>query len=501
MEAGGSPWSALAAGCRALAGRIDDLLVALPFASSPSPAEVVDQLRSDDVQTAAVVLPDGSSLPVVYLESLIDKQRLWHEVLAPLMRRQAEPDRLPQGQALDNMAATLDHLLHGCAVLLPPGGTPQAVPLEGLPQRQVEEPTTEKQIVGPKESLVEKLETSLGLVRKRLRDPRLRVQVFTVGRRSRTRVALLYVDGVTSPDLVERTRAGLASIAIDQVRTAMDVGELLFQHSLTTFPLLEQTERPERVAANLAMGRLALLVEGEPFALLAPVTFFEFNKDGEGAVPGPVVAAFVRNLRLLAMFVALTIPGLYVALLSADVAILPQPLVLTLSASRSGVPYPVLTETLLMLLIADILSEATAQAAAAVGNTLAIVGTLIVGQMVVMARLASNLQMIVIASTVIGAFMTLKYSFSYALRIWKYPIVLLSGVAGLMGWFSGLLLLLVHLASLKSAGVPYLRPLAPLSAYDVLHYGPVQPNRGSLRLRPAMWNAAQAVRARRRGRR
>jgi hypothetical protein len=480
---------------------VDELLLRLPLGASPSPHEILRRLRSDDVRTAHVPLPDGRSLPVVFVESLLDPERLGSELLRPLAHGTLRPEAVPRAVRPRTRAELLERLLRGDAVLLPPGKPAQAVPVGGVPARQVAEPSTEKQIVGPKECLVEHLDTNLGLVRRRLRDPRLRVRETTVGRRSRTRVAVLWVDGVTAPDLVRHTLAGLRHIAVDHVRTAMDVAESLVQHGLTVFPLVEQTERPDRVAATLTLGRLAVVVDGMPFALLLPVTLFEFNKDGESALPGALVTAFVRSLRLLGMFVALALPGAYVALLSVNVAVLPPSLALALSASRAGVPYPVLTETLLMLVVADILAEATSQSAAAIGNTLAIVGTLIVGQMIVMARLASTLQMVVVASTVIGSFMTLKYTFSYALRIWKYPIVLLAGVAGMTGWFSGILLLLVHLASLESAGVPYLRPLAPLSAHDVWRYGPVQPNRGRLALRPAMWNPVQARRARPGGRR
>jgi hypothetical protein len=382
-------------------------------------------------------------------------------------------------------------------VLLPPGAPPAALALPGLQQRQVAEPTTERMIVGPKEAFVENLDTDVGLVRNRLRDPRLRVEFHTVGRRSRTRVALLYVQDVTSRDLVVRTREGVRQIGVDHVRTAMDLGELIFGHSLTPFPLAEQTERPDRAAQALAVGRLCLLVEGAPFALLVPVTFFEFQKDGEGAVQGALATAFVRNLRLLGMFATVMIPGLYTALLSADVGVLPTPLALTVNAGRAAVPYPVLTEVLIMMLLTDILAEALGQTATGVGQTLGVVGSLLIGQMMVQAQLASSLLMIVIATTMLGAFLTLKYPFSYALRLWKYPVVLLSGVAGLGGWFTGLMAVIVHLATLKSAGVPYLRPLAPLSAHDVAHYGPVQPSRGRQRLRPQTWNPRQAVRARR----
>lgn len=480
-------------------GSANGVLTLLPFIKPPTSADLKAQIQGDDLETVALKLPEGS-VAVAFLGSLVSKRSLWEELLNPLLRRIVAVETLPGSTRLLTMDAILRHLLLGWAIIFPPGKMPVGTPVRGLQQRSVDEPTTEREVVGPKESLVEEIETNIGLVRNRLRDPALRVSLHSVGTRSRTRVALLHLDQVASQDLVDGISRALPAIKIDFVRTAADVAEIIFGKSLTPFPLYEQTERSDRFAEALASGRVGLLVEGSPFGILVPVTFMEFQKDAEGALAGPVVSVYVRTLRVLGLFISTAAPGLYVAILSANPEVLPLPLALTLSTTRFAVPYPVATETLVMLIVVDILAEATTQSSGAVGNTLAIVGTLIIGQMMVQAHLASSLLMIIVSGSIMGSYLTLKFPFSYGLRIWKYAIVLMSAFSGLIGWFTGFLVLLVHLASLKSAGVPYLSPLGPLRPYDLTHYSFWQPSRGDLRLRPGMWHTEDRVRQPKRGR-
>lgn len=487
--------------CRALQQRITTLERLLPFDHAPLFSEIRTRLHSDDLKSADLTLPAGGQVRLVYLQTLVNRQQLWSEVAKPLLAGTLQPPALPGVQPLTTWDALLHHLLQGTVLLLPEQGAPLGIALQGLQQRSVGKPSTERQVIGPKEAFVEKLDTNIGLIRNRLRDPALRAEYRTVGRRSRTRVVMLYLADVARPELVQLTRQGLQSIAVDFIRTAMDIAELTFQHGWTAFPLVEQTERPDRVAKLLAQGRLALVVEGMPFALVVPVTFWDFQHDGEDALPGPLTGLFARVLRYVGVFSALALPGLYVALLSVNVSILPARLALTLSAARLAIPYPVATESLIMLVLADVLAEATTQSASSIGNALAIVGTLIVGQLMVQADLASSLMMIVVAASVMGAFLTLKFSMSYAPRIWKYALVLLAAVGGLLGWFTGLLLLLVHLASLESAGVPYLAPLAGREGLGSARRIIVPSTRSRLRTRPAMLKPVQAVAARRGGRR
>ena len=492
---------ALARQCRGLRSRITEVQRALPLDGAPRFSEIRAFLRCDDLQSTGVDLPDGGRVTLAYLQTLADEPQLWSQVTRPLLTGTVSPSSLPQAEP----AATWDRLLHrllsGWVALLPEHGPPLTIRMGGLAQRGVNEPTTERQVMGPKEALVEKLETNIGLIRNRLRDPALRVEYSTVGRRSRIRVAMLYLGDVARPELVRLTRRGLRSIAVDFIRTSMDVAALTFQHGWSLFPLVEQSERPDRVAAALSQGRLALVVEGSPFALVVPVTFSDFQHDGEASLSGPLVAAYARSLRFLGLFLAVGLPGLYVALLSANASVLPIPLSLTLSATRLAVPYPVATEAVIMLILSDVLAEATTQAASTIGNALAIVGTLIVGQLMVSAQLASSLMMIVVAASVMGSFLTLKFPLSYAPRIWKYVLVVLAAVGGLLGWATGLLLIAVHLASLESAGTPYLAPLSGASSLAEASRVLIRPSRGQTRRRPSKLRPLQRVAMRPGGRR
>jgi hypothetical protein len=498
---GAGAWRELARRAALLREAAEEIARDVPLTASPAPEDVLGALGSDDVRLVRSRSGAGAPAALVYVEGLVDRTRLREEAVRALESGRGAEAALARGVFLRTFREVLHRLLEGWAVLLPRGGLPLGLDVAGPEQRQVEAPSTERAVVGPKEGLVENIHTNIGLIRNRLRDPQLRVELGQVGRRSRTEVALLYLRDVARPDLVAQARRGLAGIGVDLVRTAMDVEELLFARSLTVFPLTEETERPDKIASGLAQGRICLLIDGTPFGVLVPTTFFDFAKDSETAIQGPIVTAFVRALRMLGIMAATLLPAIYVALVTVNVTVLPLPLALALSTARQGVPYPAATETLVILLTADILAEATTQAASAIGNTLAIVGTLIVGQMMVQARLASSLLMIVMAAAVIGSFLTLKYSLSYGLRILKYPLVLLAAFAGFLGIAAGVVAGLVHLCTLKSAGVPYLKPLAAAEPYDIAHYTVVQPTRGQFRLRPAMWRPRGRRRARPGGRR
>jgi len=494
----------LAGAAGALRREVARLAERMPLPGEPAEIYVLrSRIRSDDLRTASVAMPHGRTIWVAFIDSIVDASRMESEVLRPLQELAAkgelpkgapEHPLLPRARALSSLDEWATDLLAGRAVVFSPGVV-VSLDIQAFPHREVGEPSTEQTLLGSKEAFTEDARSNIGAIRHRLQDERLRVETFVVGRRSRTQVALVYLADVVNPDVLDLTRSGLSAIDTDAIRTANDISEFLYNQTLTTIPLSEQTEKPDRVASAIAAGRLCLVVDGTPFALLVPTTFFENVKDGEVALSGAVSKGFVRLLRLLGMFTAISSGGLYAAVMTSDSQILPTPLAVAVSNSRTGVPYPVLTETLLMLLVIDIFSEATAQSPGGIGNTLSIVGTLIIGQMAVQARLASSLMLIVIAATALGSFLTLKYPFSYTLRIWKYPITILAGIAGLFGWMLGLLLFLTHLASLKSAGVPYLSPLAPLKTRTLLRTTVTDVARPAMDLRPESWNVRDIDRA------
>jgi len=289
-------------------------------------------------------------------------------------------------------------------------------------------------------------------------------------------------------------REGLKSLDIDWVDDASVLSELLFGRTLTPFPLGQLTERPVRVARALMNGRVAVLVDGSPFALIVPTTLVELQKDSEGFLQGPLNRLFARFLRAAGTLLAVLGPATYAALLAVNPQILPTPLAVTVAVTREGVPYPVLGEILVLLLLQDLVQQAAMQAPGPLGQTLTIVGSLIIGQAAVTARLASSLVIIVLAGTAIGSLIIVNFPLSFAIRIWKYPITVLAGFLGAFGLVAGFASLLVHLASLQSAGVPYLKPFAPLNWYDLVHYSVVAPSRQAIERRPQTWRAADTRR-------
>lgn len=468
-----------------------------PAPDRPARADGSDAwLGSYDVCRRTLGLPDGAQVHLLYVQTLVDPHRLWREVVQPLVSGALTLPTLPGASAIDTPTALAHRLLGGSVALWTGDGRHRlAVDVQENVGRNVGEASTETAIVGPKAGFVERLDTNVALIRRLLPDPALRVDRRVVGRRSRTRVAVLHIADVANRAVVDRALQGLAAIAIDQVRTTADIASQLYAGTWTPFPLVEQTERPDKAAAALAEGRLVMVVEGSPFALVVPVNLALFLEDSETAVLGSAPVVFARLLRALGLAAATGAAGLYVAATTVSVNILPIRLAVNVSASRFGVPFPPLTEALLALVIADILVEATSQASKNVGNALTIVGTLIIGQMMVQARLSSNLMMVVVAATVLGTFLTVSPAMSYALRIWKYVLVLFGGLGGIGGWTAGWLLLIAHLAGLESAGVPYLSPFGPMRPGEIWRYGihPLPPM--SRRLRPFSWRPRRRVRS------
>lgn len=463
-----------------------------------------DTIASDDLETVEVRSRFGlPPVTAVYLRSLVDRERFSEEVLEPLERADAgrggaadRRERLEHALRTDDRALILNKVLTGHVALYCQGRRQAYLVSTELDRvREVSEPSTEVQLLGPKDAFTESATTNLNLIRRRLRTPALRVKKRTLGRLSQTEVILLYLEGMAPPDLPRRILDGMSRIDVDFVRGSNDINEILLGRSLTPFPLAQRTERPDRVASALSEGRVAVMVDGSPFVLLTPVTLTEFQRDGEINLEGALSTVFVRWLRYIGITIAILTPGLYAGLLGVDLQVLPPDVLLAAAATREGVPYPILLEIILFLLVLDVVYEASVQSPSPIGQTLTIVGSLIIGQAAVQARLASQLLVIVIAVTAIGSLLTMNAALSYAARIVKYPITLLAGAFGLFGLTLGVVALVIHLASLKSAGVPYLAPIGPAKWQDLATYTLLSRGKGNRRTRPLIYGPQDPVRA------
>lgn len=416
---------------------------------------------------------------LLYVAGMVKAERLEQAVLLPLTRGQsAEPmpaaadGLLPWLQntavavgemgLVRTVGAVVDAVLGGGAVLLVDGmACGVKLSISGGEQRALDEPLSEPVIRGPRECLIEVLQTNLALLRKRLKTPQLKVERITLGRRTRTAVAVVYLKDVASPGIVAQVKSRLERVDIDGVLDTGTLEEMIEDQPGSIFPQVLNTERPDVTVGGLLEGQVAILADGSPFALLAPVTLWKFLQSSEDYYERMWLATFLRWLRYFFLVVALTAPSFYIAIATFHQEMLPTSLLLSIAAAREGIPLPALVEAFLMELFFEGLREAGVRLPRPVGQAVSIVGALVIGQAAVQAGLASAPIVIIVAMTGIASFTIPHFSFGVAIRLLRFPIMLMAGLLGLFGIMVSLIAILVHLCALRSFGTPYLQPVAP----------------------------------------
>lgn len=334
---------------------------------------------------------------------------------------------------------------------------------ETPPTRTIAEPINESVVMGPRDAFVESLRLNTALIRGRLGDAKLKSENYILGRRSNTLVTLMFIEDVARPEIVQEVRSRLARVDIDGVLDSSYVKELIQDRALSLFPLMKSTERPDKVVADLLEGRFALIVEGSPQVLTAPTVFIEFMQTAEDYYENPIVTGAMRALRYLSLFIAISLPGFYVAITTFHQEMIPIPLVFTIAGARETVPFPAYFDALFMLIIFELLWEAGIRLPRVVGGAVSIVGALILGQAAVQAGFVSPALVIVIAATAISNFaLGAGYELASGIRLIRLVILTAAGLLGFYGIGLSLLGLLVYMAGLKSFGVPYMEPWMPL---------------------------------------
>lgn len=327
-------------------------------------------------------------------------------------------------------------------------------------KRSPSAPEVENTVKGPKDAFTETVRTNTSLLRRHLRTPALRLYETKVGRRSLTNVTVASVEGLTDPALVERMKARLASLDIDGLVTPAAVEEYVTGSRPTAFPLLQYTERTDRFAQALLDGRVGLLIDGLPLGYLAPVDLGYLMTSAEDRGTDYLSASFVRVLRYLALIVGLFLPALYVAMAAFHPEMLPTQLLESVIESKRSVPFPTIFEVLGLLVSFELLQEAGVSLPRSVGQSLSIIGGLVVGTAAVEAKILSPAALIVVAAAGICGFAMPGRGFADALRLWRLLLAVLASLAGLFGLTMGALCLLVHLSGLESLGQPYLAPFS-----------------------------------------
>jgi len=428
----------------------------------------------------------GREAALIYLDGLVDSKRLDDLALKALLYDAfplagSEPGPAPLSQTLEKRVVAVsqvrsastvrevaDAVLHGNAALLI-DGEPTALLLDvsSFEHRSVDEPQNEAVIRGPREGLVESLRVNTALIRRRLRTPELKLDPVRAGHLSRTEIVVAYIRGIAPDVLVQEVKRRLTRIRIDAVIDSAYVEELIEDDPYSPFPQVLATERPDIVAANLLEGRVAVLVDGSSFALVVPITLWSLMQASEDYYERYFIGSALRLLRYLFALIALTVPAFYIAVTTFHHEMIPSALLLTLAATREGIPFPSIVEILMMEISFEALREAGVRLPKTVGAAVTIVGALIIGQAAVQAGIVSAPVIIVVALTGIASFTFPRFNLGIAVRLLRFPLMFLAGVLGLYGLILGILVITIHLAGLRSLGIPYLSPVAPLSVGEL----------------------------------
>lgn len=418
----------------------------------------------------------GTRLLLVYLDGLINTQELELHTIQPLLRntlperRYEDLTQMVAEQSLTaaqvtkttNLYEAVDTILHGNALLVIDGQDEVLLlSVSGGTRRSVQEPPTEASIRGPREGFTENLRVNTALVRFKLKSHLLRTVPLTLGTKTRTSVVVMYLEDTADPQVIEEVLSRLRSIEIDGILESAYIEELIEDEPISPFPQLQNTERPDTVAAQLLEGRFAIFVDGTPFVLCGPVTFWQFLQASEDYYERYVIVNLIRWLRYTFLLIALYMPALYIAVTTYHQDMLPTNLLLSVAAARESIPFPALIEAMLMEISFEALREAGVRLPKYIGQAVSILGALVIGQAAVQAGIVSAPVVIIVSLTGIASFTIPRYSAAISIRMLRFPMMLLAGTFGLFGLVIGTIWLVTHLCRLRSFGVPYLSGVAP----------------------------------------
>jgi spore germination protein KA len=338
---------------------------------------------------------------------------------------------------------------------------------KGGEKRQIQEPSTQMSIRGPRDSFTETLGINIALVRRIIKNPNLWIESMKIGRQTKTDVAFMYIEGIANDKVVKEVRKRLKKIDIDSILESGYVEQLIEDETMTTFPTIYHTERPDMVAGNLLEGRIAIFVDGTPFVLLAPALFIQFFQAADDYYARFDIATAIRFLRVLTFFISLVAPAVYIAATTFHQEMIPTQLLVAIAAQREAVPFPAFVEALIMEIAFEILREAGIRMPKAIGSAISIVGALVIGQAAVQAGIVSPAMVIIVAITAIASFSTPSFAIAVSARLIRFLFMILAATFGFYGLILGIIMMIVHLCDLRSFGVPYMTPLAPFIPENV----------------------------------
>jgi len=414
-----------------------------------------------DIVYRTLKLADQSQILLVYIEELTDSDKLEQIISACMIRRDFE--RLTQYTVVHQIPEIVAKVLKGSTAIFL-DGIPYAylADLTNFKQRAINEPSNEASIRGPREGFTEDLKTNLSMIRRKISHSKLKFELHQAGELTNTEFVLAYIEEEAKPELLQEVRRRLQAFRSNQLLDSGYIEEFIEDKTFSLFPQIQNTERPDTVSSSLLAGRVAIIVDGSPNALLLPMTFWSGFQAAEDHYERFLYVSAVRMIRILLALMSCLLPSVYVALTTFHPQMIPLNLMLSISVSREGIPFPTVIETLLMELMFEGLREAGLRLPKAIGSAVSIVGALVIGEAAVQAGFISAPIVMIVAGTGIASFAFPNYSLALPFRLLRFPLLILGGFLGLYGVAIGVMFVMIHLVTLKSFGIPYLKPLSPI---------------------------------------
>lgn len=420
-----------------------------------------------------IVGEEETKVAIVYLLSITEQEIINEHVIKQMLQRW-ERGKSVTSITLNYLRSTtmfedvVEAIISGFSVLFLEGSQEAVIyDTKKLPQRDIEDPQLESSLKGAHQGFLEIGIQNIGMLRSYLPCSDLQVIERTIGRRGKTKVWIVYLKDIAYSDILDELVTRIEKIDIDSIINSGELIEYIEDNPFSPFPQLIMTERPDSAVSQLLQGRFVVIVDKSPAAIVAPANFLSYFQSIDDYNTRWIVASFLRLLRFLGFFMAVSLPAFYIAAISFNFEIIPLQLFLTIATSRSRVPFPPLIEALLMEIMLEMMREAGIRLPAPIGQTIGIVGGIIIGQAAVQAGIVSNFMVIVVASTAIASFILPSYDMGTAVRFLRFPLMIVASLFGLVGIVIGLMCLLIHLLSLESLGTPYASPLAPVRFPDL----------------------------------
>jgi len=360
----------------------------------------------------------------------------------------------------------LKNIFNGFAIIIIDINKYLAIECKSILDRGITAVENEFSVVGPKEGFTENIIKNIGLIRKRIRTSDLYVENLTLGKKSNTKISICYISSIASKELVEELKTRLNSINTDSILDSGHLEEKLVAKR-SMFPVINITERPDTTSQALLIGKICILIDNTPYAMIVPTFFIDFLHTPDDYYQKPANTTFIRILRLLSFFISIFLPAYYISVTTNNFSSIPLTLLINFTTQRQTVPFPAFFEALAMIICFEILKESDIRIPTKTGTSVSILGGLILGSAAVSAGIISPIMIIVIAISAIGAFVFTSPAIINAIRYYRFLILIICIFFGIYGLFIGLTLLITNLASINTFGYPYLLPLSPIKKEEL----------------------------------